>query len=78
MALNGVRMVLYLFGTILVLAGLWMLLAETGLAKWVPTGLLVAGVLLIVGMAVMGFAEHAPAEHEHGHDDDGDVTVVRH
>jgi hypothetical protein len=46
----------------------------------VPVGLLAAGVLLIIGLAVMSFADNAPEERTrrgHTHDDGGDVTVVK-
>ncbi|HUR25879.1 MAG TPA: hypothetical protein VM327_07705 [Candidatus Thermoplasmatota archaeon] len=81
MALSAGRAIMYFLGVILVIAALAMLFFQTGLQRWVPVGLLAAGVLLIIGLAVMSFADNAPEErtyrgHDH-HDDGGDVTVVR-
>jgi hypothetical protein len=81
MAVSAGRAILYFLGVILVIAALAMFFFQTGLDRWVPVGLLAAGVLLIIGLAVMSFADNAPNEgHRHGgghHDDDGgDVTVV--
>ena len=82
MAVSAGRAILYFLGVILVIAALMMFFFQTGLDRWVPIGLLAAGVLLIIGLAVMSFADSAPAERTHrnvghGHDDDeGDVTVV--
>jgi len=82
MALGAGRAILYFLGIILVIAALAVFFFETGLNRWVPVSLLAAGVLLIIGLAVMSFAEDAPSDgHAHhrtgGHsDDEGDVTVV--
>ena len=80
MAVSAGRAILYFLGVILVIAALAMFFFQTGLDRWVPVGLLAAGVLLIIGLAVMSFADNAPNEgHRHSghHDDDGgDVTVV--
>jgi hypothetical protein len=82
MALSAGRAILYFLGVILVIAALAMFFVETGLDQWVPVGILAAGVLLIIGLAVMSFADNAPEERTyrggHGHDDEGgDVTVVK-
>ena len=83
MAVSAGRAILYFLGVILVIAALAMFFFQTGLDRWVPVGLLAAGVLLIIGLAVMSFADNAPNEgHRHGHgghhdDDGGDVTVVQ-
>lgn len=83
MGLSAGRALLYFLGVILVIGALAMFFFETGLDRWVPVGLLAAGVLLIIGLAVMSFADSAPSDgHRHvghgGHNDDegGDVTVV--
>lgn len=83
MGLSASRAILYFLGIFLVIAALAIFFFQTGLDRWVPVSLLAAGVLLIIGLAVMSFADSAPAEHTHrnvghgGHgDDDGDVTVV--
>jgi hypothetical protein len=83
MAMSASRAVMYFLGVILVVVALAMFFFQTGLDRWVPVGLLAAGVLLIIGLAVMSFADSAPPEHTHRresshHDDDGgDVTVVK-
>ena len=81
MALSASRAILYFLGIVLVIAALAIFFFQTGLDRWVPVGLLAAGVLLIIGLAVMSFADNAPEERVHGghghHDDGGDVTVVK-
>lgn len=83
MAMSPARMLLYFFGILLVVMSIGIFFFQTGLDEWVPVSLLVAGILLIIGLAVMGFADNAPSErvggHSRGHHDDddgGDVTVV--
>lgn len=80
--MSPARMLLYFFGIILVIAAISIFFFQTGLQRWVPVSLLAAGILLIVGLAVMGFADNAPNErvgHSHSHHDDdgGDVTIVK-
>ena len=84
MAMSAGRGILYLLGVILVVAALAMFFFQTGLNRWVPVGLLAAGVLLIIGLAVMSFANTAPEEphtHRRTYDDttsdSGDVTVIK-
>lgn len=85
MAVSAGRAILYFLGVILVIAALAMFFFQTGLDRWVPVGLLAAGVLLIIGLAVMSFADNAPEDRSHRavhggshHDDEGgDVTVVK-
>ena len=82
MAVSAGRAILYFLGVILVIAALAMFFFQTNLDRWVPVGLLAAGVLLIIGLAVMSFADNAPEErtvrgHGHHDDDGGDVTVVK-
>lgn len=79
--MSGSRMVLYFFGIVLVVVALAVLFFATGLNRWIPVSLLGAGILLIIGLAVMGFANDAPSDHRtvhhddtHGHDD---VTVIK-
>ena len=85
MALSASRAILYFLGIVLVIAALAIFFFQTGLDRWVPVSLLAAGVLLIIGLAVMSFADSAPGDghhhgtthgHNEGHGDDGDVTVV--
>ena len=83
MAMSAGRSILYLLGIILVVAALAMFFFQTGLNRWVPVGLLAAGVLLIIGLAVMSFANTAPEErhvrrtYDDTTSDSGDVTVVK-
>lgn len=52
--MNGVpRFLVYVLGLLLVAAAVWLLFFETGVARWVPYGALVAAILLIVGLGVM-------------------------
>ncbi|HLE96545.1 MAG TPA: hypothetical protein VI997_04170 [Candidatus Thermoplasmatota archaeon] len=52
--MNGVvRFLVYALGLTLVAVALWLLFFETGVAAWVPYGVLVAAVLLVVGLGVM-------------------------
>ncbi|MEA3136429.1 MAG: hypothetical protein QOC71_710 [Thermoplasmata archaeon] len=81
MAVSAGRAILYFLGVILVVFALAMFFFQTGLDRWVPVGLLAAGVLLIIGLAVMSFADNAPEDRSrvrsgHHDDDGGDVTVV--
>jgi hypothetical protein len=80
-ALSASRAILYFLGIILVVGALAIFFFSTGLDRWVPVSLLAAGVLLIIGLAVMSFADNSPGDgHTHttrGHDDGGDVTVVK-
>lgn len=77
------RGILYLLGVVLVVGALAMFFFQTGLNRWVPVGLLAAGVLLIIGLAVMSFANTAPEEprvrrtYDDTASDTGDVTVVK-
>ena len=77
--MNPARTLLYFFGIVLVIAAIAIFFFETGLQRWVPVSLLLAGILLIIGLSVMGFAEDAPAERRRYRDetDSGDVTVVK-
>jgi hypothetical protein len=83
MAVSAGRAILYFLGIILVIAALAIFFFQTGLDRWVPVSLLAAGVLLIIGLAVMSFADSAPEDRSyrrggtHHDDDGGDVTVVK-
>lgn len=56
------RIAIYLVGLVLVLAALWLLVTETGLAAVVPFSLLAIGLLLILGLGIIGAARTVPAE----------------
>lgn len=83
MAVSGSRMVLYFFGILLVVVAIAVFFFASGLDRWVPVSLLAAGILLIIGLSVMGFAHEAPADHRHVTHDDAhahggdDVTVIK-
>lgn len=83
MAMNPARVLLYLCGIILVVGALWMFFFSAGLARWIPVSMLVAGILLVVGLAIMGFADRAPEDtyvtdgSRRRYRDDGDVTVIK-
>lgn len=54
---------LFLFvGLVAIIAGAFMLFFEAGLDRWVSMSILVAGVLIFVGLAVVGFATGAPRD----------------
>ena len=76
MALSFGRMLLYLLGAILVVVGISMFFFETGLDRWVPTTLLIAGIVLVLGLSVMGFANSAPETRRTTYIDD-DVHPAR-
>lgn len=81
MAMSASRTLLYFLGIVLVVVAVAVFFFAAGLNRWIPVSMLAAGILLIIGLSVMGFAEDAP-EHRHGHVDehahgDGDVTVVK-
>lgn len=83
MAMNPARTLLYICGIILVVGALWMFFFSAGLARWVPVSMLVAGILLVVGLAIMGFADRSPddapltSSRRNDRRDDGDVTVIK-
>ena len=81
MAMSASRTMLYFLGIILVVIAVAVFFFAADLTRWVPVSMLAAGILLIIGLSVMGFAEDAP-ERSHGHVDEhhsdgGDMTVVK-
>jgi hypothetical protein len=81
--MNAGRAGLYFIGVLLVVGALMMFFFQAGLNRWVPVGMLAAGVLLIIGLAVMSFADTAPpertVERRYGEgrvDEEKDVTVI--
>jgi len=60
--MNATRAVFWMLGIVFILAGAYMLYFEAGLNRWVSIGVVTAGVLLFVGLAVMTFATGAPAD----------------
>jgi hypothetical protein len=49
-------------GLVAILAGAYLLYFEAGFDRWVSIGILGAGLLLFVGLAVMTFASSAPTD----------------
>ena len=54
--MNATRTVMWLVGLVAILAGAYLLYFEAGLDRWVSLGIVGAGVLIFVGLAVMTFA----------------------
>lgn len=57
--MNPLRALLYILGAALVVVGIFMLFFETGLAEWVPPGIALAGLVILVGLFVLGLSEGA-------------------
>lgn len=72
--MHGTRTIWMFLGVALVIGGGLLLYVEAGLQRWISLSILVAGLLVFVGVAVMSFATSAPAEHHTG--SSGDSTVV--
>jgi hypothetical protein len=53
---------MWMLGIVVILAGVFLLYFEAGLSRWVSLGIVGAGVLLFVGMAIMAFASGAPSD----------------
>ncbi|MEA3136402.1 MAG: hypothetical protein QOJ26_1073 [Thermoplasmata archaeon] len=49
-------------GLVVILAGAYLLYFEAGFDRWISIGVLGAGLLLFVGLAVMSFAGGAPTD----------------
>lgn len=60
--MDFVRMTFMLLGLIAVIGGALMLFFEAGLERWISMTILLAGVLIFVGIAVIGFASSAPRD----------------
>lgn len=79
--MSASRTMLYFLGIVLVVVAIAVFFFTAGLNRWIPVSMLAAGILLIIGLSVMGFAEDAPNERRHTHHDDassdGDVTIVK-
>lgn len=81
--MSASRTLLYFLGIVLVVVAVAVFFFAAGLNRWIPVSMLAAGILLIIGLSVMGFAEDAPERrttHHHdsdAHTDGGDVTVVK-
>jgi hypothetical protein len=53
---------MWMVGLVAILAGAYLLYFEAGLDRWVSIGILGAGVLVFVGLAVMTFATNSPRD----------------
>ena len=73
--MNSMRAVLYFVGIALVLGALWMFFMAAGLNRWIPIGIAIAALILIVGVSVMSFAETSPSDGRRVRGGN-DVTVV--
>ena len=60
--MNSTRGLFWAAGVIIISAGAYMLYFEAGLSRWVSLGVVTAGILLFVGLAVMSLASSAPQE----------------
>lgn len=54
------RTLLYVLGAVLMIVGIGMLFFETGLDAWVPAGVALAGLIILVGLLIVGLSERAP------------------
>lgn len=54
--MNATRAAFWTLGIAFVLGGIYMLYFEAGLDRWVSFGVLMAGFLVFIGLAVMGFS----------------------
>lgn len=54
--MNPTRTVIWMVGLVAILAGAYLLYFEANLDRWVSIGILGAGLLLFIGLAVMTFA----------------------
>jgi hypothetical protein len=61
--MNGSRTVTWILGAALLIAGAFMLYFNLGLNRWVSIGVLAAGLLILLGLAAMGFAGGARTDH---------------
>lgn len=60
--MNATRTVIWMVGLVAILAGAYLLYFEANLDRWVSLGILGAGVLVFIGVAVMTFAGSAASE----------------
>jgi len=54
--MNPTRTVIWMVGLVAILAGAYLLYFEANLERWVSIGILGAGLLVFIGLAVMTFA----------------------
>lgn len=60
------RTMLMVLGLVAVIGGVLMVFFEVGLDQWISRNLLIAGMLIFAGMAVLVFASSAPSEPPRG------------
>ncbi|MCA1814247.1 MAG: hypothetical protein LC624_09915 [Halobacteriales archaeon] len=68
------RFAVYLVGLLLVLAAIWVLLTQTGLAAIVPVGVIAVALLVLLGVGIM---RGAMTIDEHHHDMPREVVETR-
>lgn len=73
--MSPTRLFIWIVGVLLVIAGLMVLFFQTGISQWIPASIAGAGLLLLVGLLVVSFANRAPTEDAH-HDDRGGSQSV--
>lgn len=59
--------VVYALGAVLIVTGLILLFVETGLAAWIPSGIAVAGLVILIGLFVIGLSHRTHDEREVTH-----------
>lgn len=60
------RTMLMVLGLVAVIGGILMIFVELGLDQWISKTLLIAGMLIFAGMAVLVFAGSAPSDPPYG------------
>lgn len=60
------RTMLMVLGLVAIIGGVLMVFFEVGLDQWISMNLLIAGLLIFAGMAVLVFAGSAPFDPPHG------------
>jgi len=72
--MNGTRLVVWIIGVALVVFAIFLLFFQTGLSAYVPAGIALAGLILIVGVIVMSAAE---GMHSHEHVEPPRERIIR-
>lgn len=74
--MNATRIVMWLVGLVAILAGAYMLYFEADLDRWVSLGVLGAGLLLFIGLAIMAFAGSSRGDDDASRAAGGDARVI--
>lgn len=67
--MSAAKALFYVLGAALVVAGIVLLFFQTGLAAWVPPGIALAGLVIIVGMLVIGLSDRSDEDHDVHHEE---------